>query len=177
MRCKCCFDFSWRRGISDQDLIILTLHAFVFYQWTPSGSTLQLLSTPSRMQWSACQSLCAMRLFLTPAWRPSDSSDTVLNTSLTDHRCSPPELGKHRFWFLTLLFYFSFFPLISWLPAVSMCRPWGNTRVTTWMLPLATGFGFAAGSLSCLNFLASSTAASWMSAPGRRVWPNYKTHP
>lgn len=58
----------------------------LFPQWTPSRSTLQLLLIRSRMQWSACQSLCATQLFLTPAWRLSDSYDTALNTSQKGHR-------------------------------------------------------------------------------------------
>ena len=50
----------------------------------------------------------------------------------------------------------------------SLSRPWGNTPVMTWMLPLVIGYGFVVGFPSCLSFLVSSTVASWMSAPGRK---------
>lgn len=51
-----------------------------------------------------------------------------------------------------------------------MFRHWENTLVMTWMLPLVTGCGCEAGSLSCLSSPASSTAASWTLGPGVQMW-------
>lgn len=58
---------------------------------------------------------------------------------------------------------------MNFCPAVSPSRPWGNTPVMTWMLPLGIGCGSVAGFPFCLSSLVSSIAASWMSGPGRKT--------